>query len=122
MTQALEPRAIVGADRAPGNVRENRVAICAAHHPHGVHGGGYVRAWGSAPDGVHWEPGTLRADVEALLHELGVPIGRDVFLMPRGTRAEELAERGRWLAELCATRGYRFTPRLHDLWGDVRGR
>lgn len=68
------------------------------------------------------EPADL-ADVEGLLHELGVPIGHDVFLMPLGTRVEELAERGRWLAELCATRGYRFTPRLHiDLWGDVRGR
>jgi hypothetical protein len=35
-----------------------------------------------------------------------------VFLMPLGTRRDELAERG-----------FRFTPRLHiDLWGDVRGR
>jgi len=62
-------------------------------------------------------------DVETLLDALGPAARRDVFLMPLGTRRDELAERGRWLAELCAARGYRFTPRLHiDLWGDVRGR
>jgi 7-carboxy-7-deazaguanine synthase len=63
------------------------------------------------------------ADVETLLEELGPLPATDVFLMPLGTRADELAERGRWLVELCTARGYRFTPRLHiDLWGDVRGR
>jgi 7-carboxy-7-deazaguanine synthase len=62
-------------------------------------------------------------EVEALLVELGVAAREDVFLMPLGTRGDELAERGRWLAELCLRRGYRFTPRLHiDLWGDTRGR
>ncbi len=62
-------------------------------------------------------------EVETLLAEIGPQAGTDVFLMPLGTRADELAERGRWLAELCTGRGYRFTPRLHiEIWGDVRGR
>jgi 7-carboxy-7-deazaguanine synthase len=62
-------------------------------------------------------------EVEALLDEIGAPVRDQVFLMPLGTRRDELAERGRWLAELCARRGYRFTPRLHiELWGDARGR
>jgi 7-carboxy-7-deazaguanine synthase len=62
-------------------------------------------------------------EVEVLLDELGTAARDDVFLMPLGTGRDELAERGRWLVDLCAARGYRFTPRLHiDLWGDVRGR
>jgi 7-carboxy-7-deazaguanine synthase len=33
-----------------------------------------------------------------------------------------MQERGLWLAEICKTTGYRFSPRLHvDLWGDKRG-
>ena len=62
-------------------------------------------------------------DVEALLSDLGLAARDAVFLMPLGTHRDELAARGRWLVELCAERGYRFTPRLHiDLWGDVRVR
>jgi 7-carboxy-7-deazaguanine synthase len=62
-------------------------------------------------------------EVETLLAELGPEVEPEVFLMPLGTQRAELAVRGGWLAELCAARGYRFTPRLHiDLWGDVRGR
>lgn len=62
-------------------------------------------------------------DVEGLLAELGPAVRGDVFLMPLGVRRDELAERGRWLAEVCRARGYRFTPRLHiELWGDERGR
>jgi 7-carboxy-7-deazaguanine synthase len=45
-----------------------------------------------------------------------------VVLMPEGTDRERLAERGRWIAEICKQEGFRFSPRLHiDLWGDVRG-
>ncbi len=62
-------------------------------------------------------------DVDALVRALAPAVCDDVFLMPLGVRRDELAERGRWLAEVCASRGYRFTPRLHiELWGDVRGR
>ena len=33
-----------------------------------------------------------------------------------------LKERGIWLAEICKSEGFRFSPRLHvDLWGPRRG-
>jgi 7-carboxy-7-deazaguanine synthase len=47
---------------------------------------------------------------------------RKVILMPEGIRADELRERGLWLAELCKQTGYRYSPRLHvELWGNRRG-
>jgi 7-carboxy-7-deazaguanine synthase len=46
-----------------------------------------------------------------------------VILMPEGVTPEVLRGRGRWLAEVCKSHGYRYSPRLHvDLWGDERGR
>jgi len=46
-----------------------------------------------------------------------------VQLMPEGTNAKTIQERGRWLAEVAKREHYRLTPRLHvDLWGDERGR
>jgi len=42
--------------RGGGNARENRVAVCVAHHLHGIHEG-VVRASGSAPRDVRWELG-----------------------------------------------------------------
>jgi 7-carboxy-7-deazaguanine synthase len=46
----------------------------------------------------------------------------NVFLMAEGTRSEILRERALWLAEICKSEGFRFSPRLHvDLWGDRRG-
>ena len=45
-----------------------------------------------------------------------------VILMPEGTDADRLRERGIWLAEICKYEGFRFSPRLHvDLWGNRRG-
>lgn len=45
-----------------------------------------------------------------------------VILMPEGTSRSVLAERSLWLVDVCKTRGFRFSPRLHiDLWGDKRG-
>jgi 7-carboxy-7-deazaguanine synthase len=45
-----------------------------------------------------------------------------VVLMPEGTSAPVLAERGRWLAEIAKREGWRLSPRLHvDLWGNKRG-
>jgi 7-carboxy-7-deazaguanine synthase len=45
-----------------------------------------------------------------------------VLLMPEGTSAEVVRERGQWLAEVCKREGFRYSPRLHvDLWGDKRG-
>jgi len=46
-----------------------------------------------------------------------------VLLMPEGTQPATVAERGRWIAELCKEQGWRYSPRLHvELWGDQRGR
>jgi len=56
----LHDHHIVFRSRCGGNERENRVAVCAAHHHHGLHGGGSVHAWGEAPDGIRWELGVRR--------------------------------------------------------------
>ena len=46
-----------------------------------------------------------------------------VLLMPEGVTAEAVLERGKWVAETCVERGFRFSTRLHILlWGDERGR
>lgn len=67
------------------------------------------------------EPGDLE-EVEALLADLPAIPPESVLLMPLGVEAAEVRRRGRWLAELCKARGYRYTPRLHiDLYGDIRG-
>ena len=61
-------------------------------------------------------------EVDELVRLYDVPPER-VVLMPEGVTPDVLAERGRWLAEACAQRGYRFSTRLHILlWGDQRGR
>ncbi|GIW18758.1 7-carboxy-7-deazaguanine synthase QueE [Tepidiforma sp.] len=66
------------------------------------------------------EPADL-AEVREVCAAAEIAPGR-VVLMPEGTSAAVLAERGRWLAELCARDGYRFSTRLHILlWGDRRG-
>jgi hypothetical protein len=57
--------------RGGGNERENRVAVCVAHHLHGLHRG-VVRARGRAPDDILWE--------------LGVSPGRLPLLVLRGER------------------------------------
>ena len=45
-----------------------------------------------------------------------------LILMPEGTSRDVLRERGLWLAEVCKSNGYRYSPRLHvDLWGNKRG-
>ena len=44
-----------------------------------------------------------------------------VLLMPEGIDPTVLAERGRWLVEICKREGFRFSPRLHiELWGNRR--
>jgi len=61
------------------------------------------------------------AEVQDLIALLNAPAGK-VVLMPEGTRAEVLSERGVWIAELCKEFGYRFSPRLHvHLYGNRRG-
>ena len=55
--------------RGGGNTRENRVAVCAAHHLHGIHAG-TVRASGTAPREVHWQLG-VRSGGPPLLAYVG---------------------------------------------------
>ncbi len=60
-------------------------------------------------------------EIDRMQAELGAPREK-VLLMPEGVNRTVLRERGAWLAEICKTRGYRYSPRLHvDLWGDKRG-
>ena len=61
------------------------------------------------------------AEVTRTIAEIGADSSR-VLLMPEGTTAETVRERGRWLAEMCKREGFRYSPRLHiELWGDRRG-
>jgi 7-carboxy-7-deazaguanine synthase len=61
------------------------------------------------------------AEVKRIIAETAADRDR-VLLMPEGTTAEVVRERGRWLAELCKREGFRYSPRLHvDLWGNLRG-
>jgi 7-carboxy-7-deazaguanine synthase len=61
-------------------------------------------------------------EVRELLAELPPADPERVLLMPQGVTAEELRERGLWLAEECKRLGYRYCPRLHiDLYGNRRG-
>jgi 7-carboxy-7-deazaguanine synthase len=56
-----------------------------------------------------------------LIATLNAP-SHKVILMPEGTNAEVLNDRGVWIAELCKEHGYRFSPRLHvHLYGNRRG-
>lgn len=61
------------------------------------------------------------AEIDRMRSELDAP-RQKVLLMPEGVSREVLRERGTWLAEICKSSGYRYSPRLHvDLWGDKRG-
>ncbi len=60
-------------------------------------------------------------EVHAIVEATAVSKSR-VILMPEGIDSAILADRARWLAEICKREGYRFSPRLHiDLWGNRRG-
>lgn len=61
------------------------------------------------------------AEIHALLKETGADASH-VVLMPEGIEPHVLAERGRWLVEICKREGFRYSPRVHvDLWGARRG-
>jgi 7-carboxy-7-deazaguanine synthase len=61
------------------------------------------------------------SEIRSLVKALGAP-RRNVILMPEGVDINVLRERTAWVAELCKTEGYRFTPRLHvELYGNKRG-
>ena len=59
--------------------------------------------------------------VEYLKRFPDVDAGR-VWLMPQGTRQEELEQKAIWLGPAALQLGYRFCPRRHiELFGSVRG-
>jgi 7-carboxy-7-deazaguanine synthase len=61
------------------------------------------------------------AEVRAIVQETSADEER-VVLMPEGVDPQILAERAKWLIEICKQEGFRFSPRLHiDIWGNRRG-
>ncbi len=66
------------------------------------------------------EPNDI-VEVEELISTHSLPRER-VILMLKGTDAETLSARGRWLVEACKEHAFRFSPRLHILlFGNRRG-
>jgi hypothetical protein len=61
---AVHAHHVVFRSRGGGDDPANLVALCAAHHLHGVHAG-WVRVRGTAPHGLEWELGELVGPVEA---------------------------------------------------------
>jgi 7-carboxy-7-deazaguanine synthase len=62
-------------------------------------------------------------EVKQLLSALPKVDPQRVFLMPQAVDPATLAEKGKWIAELCKKEGFRFGPRLHiELWGNMRGK
>lgn len=60
-------------------------------------------------------------EARGIIAQIDAPAGK-VILMPEGIKAETLAQRGQWIAEICKLDGFRFSPRLHiDLYGNKRG-
>lgn len=64
------------------------------------------------------EPSDLE-EIAAIVDDCGLT---DVWVMPEGTDAHSVVERGRTLIEPVLARGWNFTTRLHVLlWGNRRG-
>ncbi len=105
--------------------------------PHEREGG----RWAAQHDRLRYQPEVLRKLIGAYPYQLKFVIAEpgdieeassmveylaadpaSIVLMPEGTNALTLNERGRWLAEICKERGWRLSTRLHvDLWGNRRG-
>lgn len=61
-------------------------------------------------------------EIDDLLKRINHLDAANVLLMPQGITAEDLSQRGRWLAEICKERNFRFCPRLHIMmYGNTRG-
>lgn len=61
------------------------------------------------------------AEVDAVVRLAGVD-PQAVWLMPLGTSADDIRDRGAWLVPHCVERGYHYSHRVHvALWGDRRG-
>lgn len=105
-------------DREPGR-------FARAHERHRLNIGVIQKFIDAAPDFqlkfvVSHEPDL--EEIDAVLGQLCRWRPADVLLMPEGTDAQTLSERGGWVAEACKQRGFRFCPRLHiALYGNRRG-
>jgi 7-carboxy-7-deazaguanine synthase len=61
------------------------------------------------------------AEIRSIVERIGAARER-VVLMPEGTDAGVLRERGVWLVEIAKREGFRFSPRLQiELYGNRRG-
>jgi 7-carboxy-7-deazaguanine synthase len=56
------------------------------------------------------------ADVENYLREFPQVPAANVWLMPQGRTADEVAGRAGWIADECAKSGWNFCPRMHLEW------
>lgn len=60
-------------------------------------------------------------EIQLILNETNADRSK-VLLMPEGRTPAITRERALWIADICKSEGFRFSPRLHvDLWGDQRG-
>lgn len=98
-------------------------------------------SWAAQHERLRLQPSVLKSLMRAWPHQLKFVVAKPedmdevrslletlaadpavVILMPEGTDAALLRERGLWLAEICKREGFRFSPRLHvDLYGNRRG-
>ena len=61
-------------------------------------------------------------EIDTIISQLGDVDTENVLLMPQGVTQDELSDKGRWLADICKHRGFRFCPRLQiALYGQTRG-
>ena len=67
------------------------------------------------------QPEDLR-EIDRLLAQIGTYDPSNVLLMPQAVTPKEVAERSRWIVEICKHRGFRYCPRLQiSLYGNIRG-
>lgn len=79
-------------------------------------------AWFADRPNAFFKVVIVSKDDVAEVERLAFPRER-LILMPEGTEPATLAERSRWLAEICTQKGYRLGARLHvHIWGSERGR
>lgn len=83
-----------------------------------------LAAWAAEPRAFFKFVVAEQSDVDevvALAETYAIPPHR-IFLMPEGRDSKTLIARGRWLGDICAAHGFRYSDRLHiHLWGDTRG-
>ena len=61
-------------------------------------------------------------EIDSMLIRLDSVQPGSVLLMPQGVTHEEITARGRWVADICKQRGFRFCPRLQiSLYGNTPG-